>query len=98
MNLQNIPTISSPPHPVPHTSPNALRIGPVSAVLWSLVDDTAKGQVSQAPGMEDRKCLQASNGASRDRQVAVGALLFDGRAACTVDVAEGLEATYSRGT
>jgi hypothetical protein len=51
-------------HPVPHTSPNALRNSSVSAVSWSLVDDTAKVQVRQAPGMKDHKCLQASNGAS----------------------------------
>ena len=57
---------------------------------WSLVDNTAKVQVSRAPGKKDHKCLQASNGASRDRQVAVGALLFDRRPASTVDVAEGL--------
>lgn len=42
----NLTTMSLPPHSVPHTGPNALRIGPVLAVSWSLVDDTAKVQIS----------------------------------------------------
>ena len=78
--------------------PIFLCIESVSTLSGGLVDDTAELHVSEASRPKNSKCLQASNGASSNGQVAVGALLFDGRATLTVDVAEGLEATYSRET
>lgn len=98
MITPTIATASLFPHPIPHTCPNFLCIESVSTVSWGLVDNTAKFHVSKAPSPKNPKCLQASNGASSNGQVAVGALLFDGRATLTVDVAEGLEATCSRET
>lgn len=57
VNSVNTTTPSPPPQIVLHTAPNALCIGPVSELSWSLVDNTAEVHVSKASWFEGSEML-----------------------------------------